>query len=315
MKAKKIKKSNARKTSTVPTKVYTYGALSLSPEQQRLVNDQLFAAHRYRNTLVEIERKRRDDYRGIRGKLSRPLAALEAAYDVAQAAYSEARKRLSQVPKAERAMSPVAVEVRALAKARNKSWLRVRGERGVVERKHFRKADTAFRRLKKVRRAAVLRKTGAAGPRTMAAITRAVRAKMQTGTRWPLAWRKKDKSQWLSEEAHRAARAASGCFSGVYAAVDTAAARSFKDTAFNPRFASYDHTGWQMQDARNGRARSRWRMPSPGATRSSRSRCARTSTCVARSARRVWDGGARRPWHVCGSAVPTWRPPTWTSRS
>ena len=242
-KTKKIKKSNARKTSTVPTRVYTYGALPLSPEQQQLVNDQLFAAHRYRNTLVEIERKRREDYRGIRGKLSRPLVALEAAYDVAQAVYSEARKRLSQVPKAERALSPIAVEVRALAKARNKSWLRVRGERGVVERKHFRKADTAFRRLKKVRRAAVLRKTGAAGPLTMAAITRAVRAKMQTGARWPLAWRKKDKSQRVSEEAHRAARAASGCFSGVYAAVDTAAERSFKDTAFNPRFASYDHTG------------------------------------------------------------------------
>lgn len=48
-----------RKTSTAPTKIYTYGCLP-PVEGAAEFDEQLFRAHRYRNSLVEIERRRRD---------------------------------------------------------------------------------------------------------------------------------------------------------------------------------------------------------------------------------------------------------------
>jgi hypothetical protein len=62
-------KSRARKTSTTPTKIYTYGCLP-PIEGEELFNDQLFKAHRYRNGLVEIELKRRERVREAQAKHS-----------------------------------------------------------------------------------------------------------------------------------------------------------------------------------------------------------------------------------------------------
>lgn len=48
-----------RKTSTIPTRVYSYGCLAPTAGAD-LVDEQIRLAHRYRNRLTEIERKRRD---------------------------------------------------------------------------------------------------------------------------------------------------------------------------------------------------------------------------------------------------------------
>jgi len=58
------KKSRARKTSAIPSKVYKYGIFShqVEIEGRDQVEDQLLLAHRYRNRLVEIERARRRRY-------------------------------------------------------------------------------------------------------------------------------------------------------------------------------------------------------------------------------------------------------------
>lgn len=51
-------KSRARKTSTLPTRIYSYGCLPAIVGGD-LLEEQLRLAHRYRNKLVEIERERR----------------------------------------------------------------------------------------------------------------------------------------------------------------------------------------------------------------------------------------------------------------
>ena len=48
-----------RKTSTIPTKIYTYGCTA-PRNGADLVEDQFRRAHRYRNALVEIDRRRRE---------------------------------------------------------------------------------------------------------------------------------------------------------------------------------------------------------------------------------------------------------------
>lgn len=53
-----------RKTSTNPSRIYTYGCLPTT-EGADLVNEQFLLAHRYQNKLVEIERQRRASYRGL----------------------------------------------------------------------------------------------------------------------------------------------------------------------------------------------------------------------------------------------------------
>ena len=91
----KERKSQARKTSNLPTQVYAYGIHELSVEHRKVIHEQVFLAHQYRNKLVEIERERREAYRSIRRGLSNRLEVLEADYDKAQEAYLVSRKRLS----------------------------------------------------------------------------------------------------------------------------------------------------------------------------------------------------------------------------
>ena len=93
------KKSRARKTSTKPTRIYSYRILPPEvPEHRKLVDDQFFFAHQYRSRLIEIEIELRASFRAI--DLDHPLtreaystwevrcAALDAMYTALRAAKS-----------------------------------------------------------------------------------------------------------------------------------------------------------------------------------------------------------------------------------
>jgi len=69
-----------RKTSTTPTRIWSFGALEPT-ENQKLLLDQLFLANRYYNTLIEIERKRRERFREIRSAAVPELAGCEKRYE------------------------------------------------------------------------------------------------------------------------------------------------------------------------------------------------------------------------------------------
>lgn len=93
----KIRKSRARKTSTKPTRIYSYRILPPEdPEHRRLVDEQFWLAHQYRCRLTEIEIELRSRFRAI--DLDHPLTreatthwetqstALDEAYTALRAA-------------------------------------------------------------------------------------------------------------------------------------------------------------------------------------------------------------------------------------
>jgi transposase len=60
------KKSRGRKTSTKPTRVYSYRILPPEvPEHRKLVDEQFFLAHQYRSRLIEIEIELRASFHAI----------------------------------------------------------------------------------------------------------------------------------------------------------------------------------------------------------------------------------------------------------
>lgn len=93
----------ARKTSTVPTRIWTFGALPPRTEADRkLISDQLFKAHRYYNRLIEIERARRVSYRETRARLVPRLAELEQRNEATQAKLEAARQELRKLRQRDR---------------------------------------------------------------------------------------------------------------------------------------------------------------------------------------------------------------------
>lgn len=66
-----------RKTSSAPTRIWSFGARPPTAEAER-VRDQFWRASRYYNRLIEIERRRLDEYRITRSSLDPELGALES---------------------------------------------------------------------------------------------------------------------------------------------------------------------------------------------------------------------------------------------
>lgn len=70
-----------RKTSSVPNKVYRYGALP--PDDREVIDEQIWLAHRYYNDLIEVEHARRQAYVWARDKVS-PEKLKEVAKQLAE---------------------------------------------------------------------------------------------------------------------------------------------------------------------------------------------------------------------------------------
>ena len=223
------------------TQVYAYAVhtQSLSPEHRKVINEQAHLGTVYRNRLVEIERVRRDAYRTLRSSLSPDLAALEAAYDVSQEAYHLACRQLSGIPKSERDLAPEVLEVRRLKQAAATIWSKVRAERKRIADLHFRTDDEEFARRKDTAKKSLREAGGLVGPHTARRVNAEVREAMHADPGVSPEWKTKDRAQAKSEEDWIAARSASGCTPGTYLAVDAAAASSFEETRFQPRFVRF----------------------------------------------------------------------------
>ena len=70
-----------RRTSTAPVRVYSYGC-RLPTANAELVETQILLAHRYYNTLIEIERRRREKVRAAQSESAPAVAAAEARVEV-----------------------------------------------------------------------------------------------------------------------------------------------------------------------------------------------------------------------------------------
>lgn len=150
-------KSRARKTSTVPTRIITYGCLAPT-EGADILHEQLFLAHRYQQDLVSDELAARAVYREARSALpdvaqletecDRLTAELDTLRDTIKSLRADARARvrcvgLTAQAKALAAERKVVAQRLREARAEAKPVL-AEVSRGIAERKGiFRKARRA----------------------------------------------------------------------------------------------------------------------------------------------------------------------------
>lgn len=105
-----------RKTSTTPSKIYTYGLLEPDADTFALVDHQLRLANWFRNKLVEVERLRRKEYRDGLSSFDPQVGALAA--EVEQ--LFERDEKVYRLRKSSRLSEQQAAELKAEASELNK---------------------------------------------------------------------------------------------------------------------------------------------------------------------------------------------------
>lgn len=120
------KKSRARKTSTKPTRVYSYRILPPEvPEHRKLVDEQFFLAHQYRSRLIEIEIDLRASFHAV--DLDHPLTReayilWEAQSAAIDAAYTELRAAKSGKAPEQRELGSLRERILDGKRACSKAW-------------------------------------------------------------------------------------------------------------------------------------------------------------------------------------------------
>lgn len=98
---------------SIPTRIYDYGAKPPSdPGQAKQVADQMFKAHRYRNALVELELKRREQVDKILPGLSPDLAEVESCIAESVARIKAIRTEIKAVRARTRKRTPATQDQR-----------------------------------------------------------------------------------------------------------------------------------------------------------------------------------------------------------
>ncbi len=127
------KKSRARKTSTKPTRVYSYRILPPEvPEHRKLVDEQFFLAHQYRAHLIKIEIELRTSFHAV--DLDHPLTReaytlWETQSAAIDAAYTELRAAKSGKAPEQRELGDLRVRILKLKRACSKAWSTVKTAR------------------------------------------------------------------------------------------------------------------------------------------------------------------------------------------
>lgn len=116
-----------RKTSTTPTKIWSFGALAPTSNGELLL-EQLFLGSRYYNTLIEVEQRRRKNYRDARSEAAPALAGLEAEWTKLDAELTAGIEALPKT-KGEKGKKTLTPELVALKERRKGVSVRMKAER------------------------------------------------------------------------------------------------------------------------------------------------------------------------------------------
>lgn len=267
------KRSSARKISTKPTKIYTYGVFKLNKHDNKIIHDELYRANRYRNTLVSIERGRREIYREIRCSLSPQLKELEEQHQQLVQDCKEARAYLSGITKTDPDREGIIFQIRNIKEKQKTNGEILKKERNAVTERFFSEANEKYRNEKEKRilelackkkpefnyllndcpswmTEAEFEKAKKAARKSLGANNKEVNRvvsdlfdEFMLSNSFSQEW--KDNLQYdnFAQELRKAARKQCGCFSGTYQAVESAAQASFKTSIYMPEFVRFDHTG------------------------------------------------------------------------
>jgi hypothetical protein len=146
------KKSRGRKTSTKPTRIYSYRILPPEdPAHRKLVDDQFYLAHQYKRRLTEIEVDLRASFRAI--DLDHPItreayAAWEARSTALDATYTALRQAKSGKAPDQRDLDSFRALLQSGKRDCSKAWRDVKAARATPEVKdHHQPRYTASREL------------------------------------------------------------------------------------------------------------------------------------------------------------------------
>lgn len=242
------KKSSARKTSGLPTRVWKFAG-RVEPESIETAMEILRLSNRYYNRLVEIERARHARFLEIRRRYAPELADLEAQWsqldDAVAALYAEAKRGRQthwQQSRGEKVRSlPPEFEARLLVLEAQKKAVSAAAKSHRVAFKAL--LDPAQKECK--RRAKEL--AGEAGPRTKSVVNGRVLAQMLAESEWTEAWKEISRSDAEAHACTLAAREACGLYAGTYLSVEEAFQRAKRDSAPRPPSFKRFSGGGQIQ--------------------------------------------------------------------
>lgn len=243
----KEKKSQARKKSTVPTKVYTYGARPTSEASTQVLQDQVFAAHRYQQVLTQLEIDRRETFRVLRRTLDPKLNEQESEVDALETQIKDLRKGLKT--KADR-QNPdqVAIldQIKSLKTAKKAIYPQIQERIKQVMVVHFKAADEHYKTEKEARLKAAAKSKGVAqlGPRDPLhhSTVEDLGQEMLEGT-WPKAWKIKFQHDRNTDLAKKKARGETSCNPGTYLIIEKACDQAKRDAVTDPQRKRFDRTG------------------------------------------------------------------------
>lgn len=246
MKTQKKKPSKARKTSNLPTKVYTFGAQACSAEQMQIVNEQVFLGFKYQKRLVQLENERRSRFRHLRSLLDPGLKALE---DQDEGLFKEISRLRAQLKEKKLRSTPeqeaLLQQIKELHKRRKALRISIGEVRAKVDKEYFAAADEAWKKRKEAAQKAYEKQIGhKIGPRDSAherIYQEAKEAMLQED--WPRAWYTKLRINACHAAKQKLARRDCGCLTGVYQAIEKAVQAAVKDSPYRLKVPRFEHRG------------------------------------------------------------------------
>lgn len=246
--------SNARKTSKTPTKIYTYGAfLPQDPAQQKLIADQIWNGHKYRNKLVEIERSRREQFRQLRLEISPKLVELNKSVVEIDLFIKDLLVKLGGKDASENPLHPlktrasdsIAKEIKSLKDKKKIIFNEISSINKSINKDYFDDLDLKFKELKTERlasKATELNKSsiGPNDPIRRQIVDDLITEMTQSANPF---WIKKIGFTQNAEKLNREARANCNVNPGSYLAIETSAKKSFSDSKTDPKFSKFNGEG------------------------------------------------------------------------
>jgi len=230
-----------RKTSSLPTRIYTYGIVSMDTDSHSIIMEQLFEGNKVRNQLVALERERRAKFRTLRSEVAPQLAVLEMEKDGIVSLYDDALVQLKKLKRTERDGS---AELDVLNGVKKKLAIvkeRLKKMRQEVDDEHFKPGKIAFKKeyKKRVEDYKAQDENGNCGPHIQARIKKELREEFRADCKYS-SWLKSDEIQEWFESEFKRIKNESPCYPGTKAAVSDAAMKSFSDSMVDPAFKPFD---------------------------------------------------------------------------
>lgn len=245
-----------RKTSSLPTRIYTYGIVSMDADSRNIIMEQLFEGNKVRNQLVALERERRSKFRALRSEIAPQLAALEVERDSVVSLYDDALAQLKKLKRTERDGSTELDVLNGVKKKLATVKERLKKMRQEVDAEHFEPGKIAFKKEYKQRvdDYKAQDENGNCGPHIQARIKKELREEFRADGKHS-SWLKSDEIQELFESEFKRIKNESPCYPGTKAAVSDAAMKSFSDSMVDPAFKPFDggRVERQLNEKRNGK--------------------------------------------------------------